>query len=176
MFDELKKAMKAKDRLASKAYATILTNYGGLNVELHGDRAPKTVYNFVQLAKQGYYDNVKFHRLIPGFMVNFFPWPGDQQLTVRFKEVIQQELDGVGNRFGEIHSEMSTERRELSSTMQGVYLYVDPLDSTDDSQWQIVDLGPTALSSSLHSHRRHISMGNILSLGNLLEGRILWIV
>jgi peptidyl-prolyl cis-trans isomerase-like protein 2 len=73
MFDELKKAMKAKDRLASKAYATILTNYGGLNVELHGDRAPKTVYNFVQLAKQGYYDNVKFHRLIPGFMVGFFP-------------------------------------------------------------------------------------------------------
>jgi peptidyl-prolyl cis-trans isomerase-like protein 2 len=71
MFDELKKAMKAKDRLASKAYATILTNYGGLNVELHGDRAPKTVYNFVQLAKQGYYDNVKFHRLIPGFMVSF---------------------------------------------------------------------------------------------------------
>ena len=71
MFDELKKAMKAKDRLASKAYATVLTNYGGLNIELHGDRAPKTVYNFVQLAKQGYYDNVKFHRLIPGFMVSF---------------------------------------------------------------------------------------------------------
>ena len=74
MFEELKKAMKEKDRLKSKAYATILTNYGGLNVELHGDRAPKTVYNFVQLAKQGYYDNVKFHRLIPGFMA-CFPFP-----------------------------------------------------------------------------------------------------
>jgi peptidyl-prolyl cis-trans isomerase-like protein 2 len=71
MFDELKRAMKEKDRLKSKAYATILTNFGGLNVELHGDRAPKTVYNFVQLAKQGYYDGVKFHRLIPGFMVSF---------------------------------------------------------------------------------------------------------
>lgn len=70
MFDELKKVVKEKDRLKSKAYATILTNFGGLNVELHGDRAPKTVYNFVQLAKQGYYDNVKFHRLIPGFMVS----------------------------------------------------------------------------------------------------------
>jgi peptidyl-prolyl cis-trans isomerase-like protein 2 len=71
MFEELKKTMKEKDRLKSKAYATILTNYGGLNIELHGDRAPKTVYNFVQLAKQGYYDDVKFHRLIPGFMVSF---------------------------------------------------------------------------------------------------------
>lgn len=70
MFDELKKPTKEKERLKSKAYATIMTNYGGLNVELHGDRAPKTVYNFVQLAKEGKYDNVVFHRLIPGFMVS----------------------------------------------------------------------------------------------------------
>jgi peptidyl-prolyl cis-trans isomerase-like protein 2 len=69
MFDELKNVTKEKDRLKSKAYATILTNFGGLNVELHGDRAPKTVYNFIQLAKAGKYDNVNFHRLIPGFMV-----------------------------------------------------------------------------------------------------------
>ncbi|ORX38871.1 hypothetical protein BD324DRAFT_617632 [Kockovaella imperatae] len=69
MFEEMKKPTKEKERLKCKAYATIMTNYGGLNVELHGDRAPKTVYNFVQLAKQGKYDNVIFHRLIPGFMV-----------------------------------------------------------------------------------------------------------
>jgi cyclophilin family peptidyl-prolyl cis-trans isomerase len=128
MFDELKKAMKAKDRLASKAYATILTNYGGLNVELHGDRAPKTVYNFVQLAKQGYYDNVKFHRLIPGFMVSLSPLPGDQELISRSKEVTQQELDGVGNHSGETLLGMNMGRRGHSSTMQGVYLYVNPPD------------------------------------------------
>ncbi|WVQ69216.1 peptidyl-prolyl cis-trans isomerase-like 2 [Kwoniella botswanensis] len=69
MFEEMSRPTKEKDRLKSKAYATILTNFGGLNVELHGDKAPKTVYNFVQLAKSGYYDNVVFHRLIPGFMV-----------------------------------------------------------------------------------------------------------
>ena len=69
MFEELKTPVKEKERLKSKAYATIMTNFGGLNFELHGDRAPKTVYNFVQLAKQGYYDDVAFHRLIPGFMV-----------------------------------------------------------------------------------------------------------
>ncbi len=69
MFEELKKPVKDKDRLKSKAYATIMTNFGGLNLELHGDRAPKTVYNFIMLAKQGYYDETKFHRLIPGFMV-----------------------------------------------------------------------------------------------------------
>ncbi|KIR24784.1 peptidyl-prolyl cis-trans isomerase-like 2 [Cryptococcus deuterogattii LA55] len=69
MFEELSRPTKEKDRQKSKAYATITTNLGPLNVELHGDRAPKTVYNFVQLAKAGKYDNVIFHRLIPGFMV-----------------------------------------------------------------------------------------------------------
>jgi peptidyl-prolyl cis-trans isomerase-like protein 2 len=69
MFEEMKRPVKEKERLKSKAYATIMTNFGGLNVELHGDRAPKTVYNFVQLAKEGKYNNVVFHRLIPGFMV-----------------------------------------------------------------------------------------------------------
>ncbi|OXC70379.1 peptidyl-prolyl cis-trans isomerase-like 2 [Cryptococcus neoformans] len=68
MFEELSRPTKDKDRQKSKAYATITTNFGPLNVELHGDRAPKTVYNFVQLAKAGKYDNVVFHRLIPGFM------------------------------------------------------------------------------------------------------------
>jgi hypothetical protein len=102
----------------------------------------------------------------------------EQQLISRFKEVTQQELDGVGNRSGVIHLEMNMGRRGLSSTMLGVYLYVPPsgsLGPADSSQWQIVDLGPTVLNSSLHSHHQHISMGNILSLGNLLEGRILWI-
>lgn len=69
MFEELKKPTAQKERLKSKAFATIMTNFGGLNVELHGDRAPKTVYNFIQLAQQGYYNGVSFHRLIPGFMV-----------------------------------------------------------------------------------------------------------
>lgn len=78
MFEELSRATKEKDRQKSKAYATITTNLGPLNVELHGDRAPKTVYNFVQLAKAGKYDNVVFHRLIPGFMASC--------LLIRFKK------------------------------------------------------------------------------------------
>ncbi|KAJ9105111.1 hypothetical protein QFC20_004398 [Naganishia adeliensis] len=69
MFDEMSKYTKEKERLRAKGYATIQTNYGNLNVELHGDRAPKTVFNWIKLAKQGKYDDVIFHRLIPGFMI-----------------------------------------------------------------------------------------------------------
>ena len=54
----------------NKSYtATIKTNYGDIVVELFAKDAPKTVNNFVFLSKQGYYSNVKFHRVIRGFMI-----------------------------------------------------------------------------------------------------------
>ncbi len=49
--------------------ATIETTKGTIVVELYSDKAPKTVANFVKLAKQGFYNGIIFHRVIPGFMV-----------------------------------------------------------------------------------------------------------
>ena len=49
--------------------ATIDTPKGKIVVELYADKAPKTVANFTKLAKQGFFNNVIFHRVIPGFMV-----------------------------------------------------------------------------------------------------------
>jgi cyclophilin family peptidyl-prolyl cis-trans isomerase len=49
--------------------ATIHTNHGAIEVELFDDDAPKTVANFVELARNGFYDGVVFHRVIPDFMI-----------------------------------------------------------------------------------------------------------
>jgi cyclophilin family peptidyl-prolyl cis-trans isomerase len=49
--------------------ATIHTNHGAVSVELFDEDAPKTVSNFVSLARDGFYDGVIFHRVIPDFMV-----------------------------------------------------------------------------------------------------------
>jgi peptidyl-prolyl cis-trans isomerase B (cyclophilin B) len=49
--------------------ATIETNRGTLTAELYDKEAPKTVENFEKLANAGFYDGVKFHRVIPGFVV-----------------------------------------------------------------------------------------------------------
>lgn len=68
MFDEIAAPSKKKDGIKNKAYLRMNTNYGSLNFELHCDKAPKTCYNFVQLAKTGKYDDCMFHRNIPGFM------------------------------------------------------------------------------------------------------------
>jgi peptidyl-prolyl cis-trans isomerase B (cyclophilin B) len=48
---------------------TLHTNHGAIAFELYPDDAPKTVENFVKLARDGFYDGVIFHRVIPDFMI-----------------------------------------------------------------------------------------------------------
>jgi len=49
-------------------YAKITTNKGVIWVKLYPDATPNTVANFAHLANSGFYNGLKFHRVIPGFM------------------------------------------------------------------------------------------------------------
>ena len=49
--------------------ATLHTNHGAIEVELFDEDAPKTVDNFRKLARDGFYDGLIFHRVIPDFMI-----------------------------------------------------------------------------------------------------------
>jgi cyclophilin family peptidyl-prolyl cis-trans isomerase len=49
--------------------ATLHTNHGAIELELFEEDAPKTVDNFVKLSKEGFYDGITFHRVIPDFMI-----------------------------------------------------------------------------------------------------------
>lgn len=54
----------------SKTYhATIETTKGTIELELYAQHAPKTVNNFVFLARDGFYDGITFHRVIANFMI-----------------------------------------------------------------------------------------------------------
>ena len=67
MADQLAPPSGALD--TSKTYsATFKTEKGDISVELFADRAPRTVENFVNLARAGFYDGTTFHRVIGGFM------------------------------------------------------------------------------------------------------------
>jgi cyclophilin family peptidyl-prolyl cis-trans isomerase len=48
---------------------TFRTTLGDMRIELFRDKAPKTVENFVTLARKGFYTGLTFHRVIPGFMI-----------------------------------------------------------------------------------------------------------
>jgi peptidyl-prolyl cis-trans isomerase B (cyclophilin B) len=49
--------------------ALIVTKKGNINLDLFDKDAPETVNNFVTLAKKGFYNSLKFHRVIPGFVI-----------------------------------------------------------------------------------------------------------
>jgi cyclophilin family peptidyl-prolyl cis-trans isomerase len=48
--------------------ATIATDLGDIEIELYDESAPKATANFIKLANDGFYDDVVFHRVIPGFV------------------------------------------------------------------------------------------------------------
>jgi len=83
---------------AARPRATIETTKGIIVIELANDEAPKTVENFVKLAKQGFYDGIVFHRVIPGFMIQ----TGDPTGTGRggpgyaFPDEISRNLRHIG--------------------------------------------------------------------------------
>ncbi|HEU0304955.1 MAG TPA: peptidylprolyl isomerase [Gaiellaceae bacterium] len=49
--------------------ATFHTSHGEIGIELLDDQAPETVANFTKLAGEGFYDGLRFHRVIEGFMI-----------------------------------------------------------------------------------------------------------
>lgn len=61
----------------SNPIVTFETNQGTIKAELYPEVAPNTVHNFISLIKQGFYDGLIFHRVIPGFMIQ----GGDPQGT-----------------------------------------------------------------------------------------------
>ncbi len=50
-------------------YAKLNTSLGQIEVELYQSKTPKTVTNFVNLAKSGFYDNLVWHRIVKGFVI-----------------------------------------------------------------------------------------------------------
>jgi cyclophilin family peptidyl-prolyl cis-trans isomerase len=55
--------------LAKSYAATLDTNHGEISIDFLAEDAPQTVNNFVFLARDGFYDNVIFHRVVPGFVI-----------------------------------------------------------------------------------------------------------
>ncbi len=64
----LKEYKLSEEELNKLQYAIIDTNRGKIIIKLFPKDAPNTVANFAHLANTGFYDGLKFHRVIPGFM------------------------------------------------------------------------------------------------------------
>jgi len=78
------------------------TNMGTIELELNHEKAPETCRNFVQYARDGFYNNTIFHRVIDGFMIQGGGFePGMNQKSTR--AAVKNEADnGLGNDRGTI--------------------------------------------------------------------------
>lgn len=115
-----------------KKYTAVFeTDKGKMKIELFADKTPKTVNNFVFLAKEGFYDNTIFHRVITDFMVQ----GGDPEGTGR---------GGPGYRFeDEFHPELKHDKR-------GVLSMANAGPGTNGSQFFIIHI-PTPWLDNKHS-------------------------
>jgi peptidyl-prolyl cis-trans isomerase B (cyclophilin B) len=68
-----------------KTKVVLVTNYGEMTVAFYPEKAPETVKNFLKLAKDGFYDGTKFHRVIRNFMVQGGdPFTKDDSMQARW--------------------------------------------------------------------------------------------
>ena len=78
-----------KEMTKETTSAMLQTNKGNITIEFYNEQAPNTVANFVKLAKAGFYNGTKFHRVIKGFMIQ-----GGDPLT---KDDSKMDLWGTGD-------------------------------------------------------------------------------
>lgn len=125
--------------------AILHTNKGEIGIELMEGDAPKTVANFVKLAKAGFYDGTKFHRVIKDFMIQ----GGDPQ-TKNDSLVAKWGTGGPGYKFeDEIHAKNRNDVGTIAMANAGL--------NTNGSQFFI----NTALNNFLDT--KHTVFGRVTS-------------
>ena len=118
--------------------ARFKTQRGEIDAELFAADAPKTVENFINLARAGFYDGTTFHRVIPGFMAQ----AGDPTGTGR---------GGPGYQFGD---EFSSRRHDSA----GVLSMANAGPGTNGSQF-FITYGPTPHLDGKHSVFGRVTSG-----------------
>ena len=75
----------------------LTTNFGDITLELNADKAPITVANFLQYVESGFYDNVVFHRVIDGFMVQGGGFDANMKQKKTRAEIKNEADNGLTN-------------------------------------------------------------------------------
>jgi cyclophilin family peptidyl-prolyl cis-trans isomerase len=90
---------KATDMAATPANpkAILHTSMGDITIELYPDKAPKTVDNFEQYVKDGFYNGTVFHRVIPNFMIQGGGWTRELQRKRTRAPIRNEANNGLSN-------------------------------------------------------------------------------
>ena len=105
MFSKLT-ALAAGLLLSAAAFAAptveMQTSMGRIVIELNEEKAPKTVQNFLQYAKDGFYNHTIFHRVIDGFMIQGGGFTKDMEQKPANAQIVNEARNGLKNLRGTI--------------------------------------------------------------------------
>ena len=94
-------ALGCSTALAQNPQVELKTSQGNIVVELYTDKAPKTVANFLQYVKDGFYGGTIFHRVIDGFMIQGGGFERDMREKSKTRAPIENEAgNGLKNDLG----------------------------------------------------------------------------
>jgi peptidyl-prolyl cis-trans isomerase B (cyclophilin B) len=74
------------------------TNHGVITLSLNAEKAPETVANFLQYARDGHYDGTIFHRVIDGFMIQGGGFTAEMQQKATRKPIQNEAHNGLRNK------------------------------------------------------------------------------
>lgn len=97
-----KEAAPAVLEKAAAPVVVIKTNLGDITVELNPEKAPKSVENFLQYAKDGFYDGTIFHRVIGNFMIQGGGFTPDLRQKPTRPSIPNEAKNGLSNKVGTI--------------------------------------------------------------------------
>src|SRR3989338_2309781 len=126
--------------------ATLNTNMGKIEIEFFEAQAPNTVANFTKLAKEGFYNGIKFHRVIKGFMIQ-----GGDPLTKDDSQMTSWGTGGPGYSFAD----------EISSTNKndiGTISMANAGANTNGSQF-FINVGNNNFLDEKHTVFGRVTMG-----------------
>jgi peptidyl-prolyl cis-trans isomerase A (cyclophilin A) len=95
-------ALAACAQAAMAQKVKLATSMGDIVLQLDGQKAPKSVANFVQYVKDGHYDGLIFHRVIPSFMIQGGGFDADMKQKTTRASIPLESRNGLSNARGTI--------------------------------------------------------------------------
>ena len=145
---------------AANPVVELKTNQGTLVIELYADKAPKSVANFLQYVKDGFYNGTVFHRVIDGFMIQGGGFTPDMKQKATRPPIENEAKNGLKNSVGSLA--MARTGDPHSATAQFFINLVDntPLDYPSRDGWGYAVFGKVSQGFEVVQKIAKVQTGN----------------
>ncbi|MEA3398780.1 MAG: peptidylprolyl isomerase [Patescibacteria group bacterium] len=143
---EQQKNVQLENLAVEFSAAVIKTNFGDIKVKFYSEESPITVNNFLNLAKQGFYDKTKFHRIISDFMIQ-----GGDPLS---KDDSKKNMWGTGGPSYKFQDEFNNHK-----LVKGSFAMANSGPNTNGSQFFIVTKEETPWLDGKHTNFGYVVEG-----------------